>query len=172
MNLFLKYGHISGIPYYFLASGMTVFPFAAMLFFDRFNDYYKTIFVIISVLIVVTIFFVKQDAKRGLYISKDEISYKSWFKTKRIVVNTIVAIKVTKALTGERFGPLYELKDINGNILYTMFFLKDIDDEILQCTSGDLIFEHEFRKHIICRCVYDRAAVEHLKSINSNIVYS
>ena len=170
MNIFLKNGHVNLTPYYCLVSGMINFPFASMLFIDRFNDYRKLNFIVVSILIMATIFVIKRASARGLYISKEKICYKSFFTKKTIDASTIVAIKVSKALMGKRFGPLYDLKDKHGAGLYTMFLLNDIDNEMFQYSDGDLLFCNEFQKHVICRCIYDHAAVEHLKSINPNIV--
>ncbi len=113
--------------------------------------------------------------KFGLHISENTICYKGWRK-KEISPQNIKAIRISKAVMqiGSRYSRYIDMKDSDGNQLYTMFLLHtyypwDMHQPDAP-TTGDLTFEACHRQCIFSRTMYDQKAVDYLKTLNPEIV--
>ena len=107
----------------------------------------------------------------GLYIDHETIYYKSLSK-KEIDPNKIIAIRVTTSILRGEYGLATEMTDADGNKLLSMFFLNGFDPG-MQSQAGcdkDCYFISEYKKFIICDCVYDQSVIDYLLTLNPNII--
>lgn len=125
---------------------------------------------ILSILTLITAVLVKYDKSIGVYIDDKQICYRG-VKKKYYNIGDIKGIKIIKSYSaGGKYRGFYELKDKNGDFLYTTFFLKQVNDEIKAYEKGDLWFAQEFKKQILCSSVYDKDAIKYIQEENPNII--
>lgn len=106
---------------------------------------------------------------KGVYIDNDKVYYKN-IKKQIINIESIKGIKVVKAYTAKgKYGGFYPLRDREGNELYTIVLLKNITEDMINFSEGDLWFIQEFKNQIFCSAVYEEDAIEYLKLLNPNI---
>ena len=99
---------------------------------------------------LITFLLVKYFSSIGLYINGKNIYYKN-FKTQYINCNQISGIKIIASYgVGGKFRGFYPLKDSRGEFLYSAIILKAISDEMLDYQKGDLWFNENYKKQIIC----------------------
>lgn len=89
---------------------------------------------------------------------------------KNIAINEIVAIKKANTVTRRKFGSDRELKDINGEQLYSMIFVaKCVEPGMLREDLSDRDFRMLYREYVICFCTYNQPAIDYLLTLNPNI---
>ena len=133
-------------------------------------------------------FMYKYLSSVGLYICGSDIYYKK-IKNKKIDMGDVVGIRVIQSYGPEittRYAPMKNIGDLfyfvfmssdvskpmrksEGELLYTIFLLNEITDEMYNVQNGDLSFNQEFKRQIICSAVYCEEAVDYLKKLNPNI---
>ena len=113
--------------------------------------------------------------RQGMTIDGEMVSF--WdIRRKRVDPTCVAAIKITRAVKlASRYGPEVELKDKNGELLYTMFFLNCYMPWLMDEKSGDALpedigFGSVFREYIICRTVYDQEVIDYFRQRNPDIV--
>ena len=116
----------------------------------------------------------KYGCTRGLIIQGEHILYKGLWK-KSVDIQSITAIKITRASNNRRYSSLGLLKDENGNQLYSMFLVKIYMPWAMNQKEGqemkcDVDFSSWGREYIICQLVYDQEVIDHLLRLNPNIV--
>lgn len=118
----------------------------------------------------------KYETTRGLIVDAEKLLYKGLWK-RPVDVQRIVAIKIARASTTFKCGdsPLNDIKDREGNQLYSMFFLTSYMPWTMAEKEGepwvnDQGFQHWFREYIICRLVYDQEVIDYLLRLNPDIV--
>ena len=124
-------------------------------------------------IIAVTIPGVRFVNSIGLYVDHKTIYYKTLSK-KKINPDEIIAIRVTTTMFQGRFSSATEMTDADGNKLLSMFFLNGFDPG-MQSQAGcdkDSYFLSEYKKFIICDCVYDQSVIDYLLTLNPNIIVS
>ena len=122
-------------------------------------------------IIAVTIPGVRFVNSIGLYVDHETIYYKTLSK-KEINPDEIVAIRVTTTMFQGRFNSATEMTDADGNKLLSMFFLNGFDPAMQSKADGDknCYFMAEYKKFIICSCVYDQSVIDYLLTLNPNII--
>ena len=128
-----------------------------------------------AILFFLAVMWYRYVKKFGLIISEDTICYKGWRK-KEISPQNIKAIRISKAVIqiGHHYSKYIDMKDSDGNQLYTMFLLHtyypwDMHQPDAP-TAGDLSFDACHRQCIFCYAIYDQNAVDYLKTLNPDIV--
>jgi len=123
----------------------------------------------ILITIAAAVLFNKYMNTWGLYIEGTQIYYKNIFK-QRIEAKTIAAIKISRAVM--RFNrETIDLIDRHGNPLYSMILIKAYNPmDRFEREMTDYSFCLNYREHIICRTIYSQSAIDHLKTLNPNIV--
>lgn len=124
-----------------------------------------------SLIIAATVLGVRFIDSIGLYIDHETIYYKSLSK-KEIDPNKIIAIRVTTSIFRGEYSLATEMTDADGNKLLSMFFLNGFDPGMqsqADCDK-DSYFMSEYKKFIICHCVYDQAVIDYLLTLNPNII--
>ena len=91
------------------------------------------------------------------------------FKSTKINVEDIVGVKIIQAYSCSENKPFYPIKNAKGEMLYSAAFLRSVTEEMYHYKDGDLWFNREYRKHIICWTIYEQDAIDYLKDINPNI---
>ena len=86
-----------------------------------------------------------------------------------------VAIKITKAVMGHRYGKDTDLTDKDGNQLYTMFLLKGympwaMNEKEGEELTSDGMFQTCYGEYAFCYLVYDQEVIDYLLRLNPNIV--
>lgn len=170
MKLFLPSSHIRINHAMSISGGVFLFPLCAMLFRNPSFMDIIWILVTIGVILFLCFFLLWRLHGMGLYITNNSFFHKSFLNTQQLSSDKICAIKISKALGLHRFGSYYELKDSSNELLYTMFLLSSTSENMQAHESGDLCFMDEYKKHIICRCVYDQSVIDYLLTLNPNII--
>ena len=124
-------------------------------------------FLCLLILLLIT---ARRLSKCGLYVSEDKLFYQSFTRKLPILPASIAAIKKSAALVSDLYSPLHPMKDRAGNALYTAILVNSAAPDMQGHKDGDLRFLQEFRRQIICRCVYDQETVDYLLTRNPNIV--
>lgn len=108
----------------------------------------------------------------GLYCEEGKWYYKRILcRRKKMDVSNVQAIKITYAHCREvnlNYFAKYPYKNKDGEVCRTMFLLKNVINDPGQ-DSMDELFAMEYRKSIICRCVYDEQIIKKLQEINNDI---
>ena len=120
-------------------------------------------------ILLLTIFFaryVKQSF--GIYVDGEQLLYKS-FLPRHIDIQTITAIRVTKAVWIQKYGKDTQIVDRNGAPLYTMIFVKEYKEE-MRLDLHDMDFRDWFKKQILCFSTYDQSVIDYLLTLNPNII--
>ena len=81
----------------------------------------------------------------------------------------IAAIKVNQAYRKMAKGGSIPFEGKNGEVLYTISLLKSVDEDVERFSDGDIRFQEKHWKKIICTVVFDREAINCIKSLNSEI---
>lgn len=103
----------------------------------------------------------------GIYVKGDKIFYKK-IRTYPIDINSVCAIKVIKSEFDGKYGRR-TLRDIHGNVMYSMIFLSNVIESMYNYDYGDTMFIHEFKDYIIFYSILNEELIEYIKSNNSNI---
>lgn len=61
------------------------------------------------------------------------------------------------------------IKESNGDKRYSAIFIRGLQDGMQSYNRGDLWFNQEYRDFVICFVLYDKNAVDYLKSVNPDI---
>jgi len=126
---------------------------------------------LVIVLIVITAtasVTLQHEKSSGLYISGTTLIYKN-VQRKNIDVLNIAGIKVMPAYGTTKYTGFSQLKDSNGNALYSAIFLKVVTNEMRLFQKGDIWFKSTYKKQILCSTIYERSAIDYLKILNPNI---
>lgn len=144
--------------------------------FDFISDLKRLPWLILIVAITTGLFWFmhKYGITRGLIIDGETLIHKGLWKRK-ILPQNIVAIKITKAVMGHRYGKDTDLTDKDGNQLYTMFLLKGYMPWAMNEKEGaELTSDHSFQicygEYAFCSVIYDQEVIDHLLRLNPNIV--
>jgi len=107
--------------------------------------------------------------RKGVYVDDEHIYYKVITK-KEIEIKKIVAIKIIKSegQVNLAWSP-FDLKDRQGNVLYSMICLSDYEVEMNKYPFGDIEFIHKYKKFVVFYSVYDENLLKFLKKHNANI---
>ena len=102
----------------------------------------------------------------------DKVYYKNGcFLIKEYDICSIAGIKITAAY-GKTGGFSGEFRDKNGNIAYTLLYLKYVDDDIRNFKGKEnfsTMFANEYHKNILFSSVYDERVIQYLKAVNPDI---
>ena len=105
----------------------------------------------------------------GLYINGMNVYYKNIAK-RNININEIAGIKIIQSYgAGGKYRGFYPLKNRKGEMLYSAILLKTIFDEMYNYQQGDLWFNSNYKRQIICSVIYDKSTIDYLKILNPNI---
>ena len=133
----------------------------------RFDAYIKG-GIFILVLTFISNKFVKELKSYGLYIDEGTLYYEG-LKSMYIKPEEIAAIKVNQAYRKMAKGGSIPFEGKNGEVLYTISLLKSVDEDVERFSDGDIRFQEKHWKKIICTVVFDREAINCIKSLNSEI---
>ena len=104
----------------------------------------------------------------GLYITETKSYYKK-FKNHSIDLKSIYAIKIINSEIDGKYGRR-PIKDIHGNNMYSMIFLSGIAEHMYNYKFGDIMFMHEFRKHILFHTIFNDDFLKHIKEYHPNVI--
>ena len=149
--------------------------FLMPIIIDCYRKQVSVISLLFAGLSILTIVFAIRMNKMGVYCLNGEIFHQATFRRERIEPTGIAAIKVTYELTVRPaspllYGPLVPRKNKEGGYVLSMFLIHTVTDGMEEHRGGDLRFLQEFRRQIICQCVYDQETVDYLLTRNPNIV--
>ena len=103
----------------------------------------------------------------GLYINGKDIYYKKFAKH-IIGLNSICAVKIIKAEIDGKFGRRM-VRDVHGNVMYSMVFLSDVESDMYNYQQGDTMFIHEFRNCVLFYTILDEPALEYITALKKDI---
>lgn len=126
-------------------------------------------FIFLGIVLLLFIYIIKLFGSFGIYIIENKVFYKR-FKKKQIDVNSIIGIKVIKSeiQTDLAWSPI-DLKDKQGNRLYSAIYLSKIDSHMKNYPYGDIEFIRKYKNDIIMYSIYDKVMIDYLKQINDKI---
>lgn len=109
----------------------------------------------------------------GLYIVDTDVYYKG-VRRKKFKIQHIAGVKVLKTYAALKHRGFYPIIENNGDGRYFAIFLSEVKDVMRGYSQGDLWFNQEYRDFVICSGIYEKNAIDYLKSINPNmeIMYS
>lgn len=140
-----------------------------LLFIYRYPQILFGVGLLILLTTILMIFFVKFLNGMGLYIKNDKLYYKSWL-VKQINPYDIAGIKVIKSLSsGGRYRGFFELKDSNGNFLYSAIFVNKLKYGMRDQNRGDIMFNSRYKNYIMFSTVYDYKMIDMVVKINPEI---
>lgn len=165
-SFFLKKSYDSVIPHTIIAYVLVI----AFVVFKIVRDKEMSVTSLLSILFftAVLILVIKHDISTGLYIKGINMYYRN-FKSTKIYVEDIAGVKIIQAYSVSKYKTFYPIKNTKGEVLYSAFFLRSLTEEMYHYKKGDLWFNNEYKKHIICSTVYEQNAIDYLKNINPNI---
>ena len=143
--------------------------FLMPIIIDCYRKQVRVISLLFAGLSILCIVFAIRMNKMGVYCLNGEIFHQATFKRERIEPTGIAAIKITYELTPMPYT-LTPRKNKEGGYELSMILLRAVVDGMEEHHGGDLRFLREFRRQIICRCVYDQETVDYLLTRNPNIV--
>lgn len=165
MKVFIKQSHL---PYsFFILLTSIVVCIAAIGVPLRDRDVWGCICRIFAISLL-TVFCTQYVKTFGIYIDGKNFVYKSFLK-KHIDVQTIVAVRVVKAVWIHKYGKADQLVNQHGTPLYTMIFIKEYKEE-MHHDLHDMAFRDWFKKQIICFSIYDQSVIDYLLTLNPNII--
>ena len=167
MNKFLRQAHDRAEVVFFAVLGTVVFLIPILI--DCYRKQVRVISLLFAGLCILWIVFAIRMNKMGVYCLNGEIFHQATFKRERIEPTGIAAIKITYELTPMPYT-LTPRKNKEGGYELSMILLRAVVDGMEEHHGGDLRFLREFRRQIICRCVYDQEIVDYLLTRNPNIV--
>ena len=145
------------------------FVTAAVLVWIGYIREKTAVFAITAVAVVIFAIFVCRRVKSmGLYIDGADVYYKG-MRRKEINIYDIAGVKVLQAYGASRYKGIYPIKESNGDKRYSAIFIRGLQDGMQSYNRGDLWFNQEYREFVICSVLYDKNAVDYLKSINPDI---
>lgn len=103
----------------------------------------------------------------GLYINGDGVYYKKFAKY-TVDLNTIRAVKIIKAEIDGKFGRRL-VRDVHGNIMYSMIFLSGVESAMYNYQQGDTMFIHEFKNCVLFYTILDETALEYISALKKDI---
>ncbi len=167
MNKFLpqKQASIDDIAVPVFGIGIFLMP----IIIECYRKQVSVISLLFAGLCILWIVFAIRMNKMGVYCLNGEIFHQATFKRERIEPTGIAAIKITYELTPMPYT-LTPRKNKEGGYVLSMILLHAVVDGMEEHRGGDLRFLREFRRQIICRCVYDQETVDYLLTRNPNIV--
>lgn len=154
----------------YLLSFYAIFLMVSFLFFISFNVFKFTVVLIVMVFSFCMFLCIKVCRSNGLYINDKSLYYKCIGKT-YINLDRIVGIKIMPAYTSGKYRNFYQMKNSNGELLYSVALLHTLSSKMYNFEKGDLWFNKAFQKCIICTVTYNKEAMEYLKGIKPNIVF-
>lgn len=165
-SFFLKKSYASVIPHTIIAYVLVI----TFVVFKIARDKEMSVTSVFSILFftIVLILIIKYDNSTGLYIKGINIYYRN-FKSNEISVEDIAGVKIIQAYSVGKYKTFYPIKNKRGEMLYSVFFLKSLTEEMYPYKKGDLWFNKEFKEHIICSTVYEQNVIDYLKDINPDI---
>lgn len=104
----------------------------------------------------------------GLYIDNMNVYYKG-LRIQNIDITMIAGIKIIQSYSTGKYRGFYPVKNRKEGCLYSAILLRSITDDMYNYQKGDLWFNADYKKQIICSVVYDKNAVDYLTGINFNI---
>lgn len=165
MRIFVKQSHL---PYsFFIVSVSVICVIAAIGVPLRDRDVWACSCRILAILLL-TIIFVRYVKTFGIYIDGEKFLYKSFFQ-KHVDIQTIVAIRVARAVWLHKYGKEDQMIGQDGAPLYTMLFMKDYSAEMHR-DLHDMAFRNWFKKQIICFSTYNQSVIDYLLTLNPNII--
>lgn len=118
-------------------------------------------------MLAICIFVSKTLDHFGLYINGDDVYYKKFAKY-TVDLNTIRAVKIIKAEIDGKFGRRL-VRDVRGNIMYSMIFLSGVESSMYNYQQGDTMFIHEFRNYVLFYTIFDELALEYITALKKDI---
>lgn len=118
--------------------------------------------------ILFAIFACKHVESMGVYINCTNVYYKK-MRYKKVKVQDIAGVKVLRAYGASGYKGIYPIKESNGDKRYSAVFIRELQDGMQSYNRGDLWFNQEYRDFVICSVLYDKNAVDYLKSVNPDI---
>ncbi len=109
---------------------------------------------------------------RSGIIFKDEFVYYKNFIQKKYNISSIKGVKTAVTYDTSAWGGDEVYKTKNGNILYTVFYLKSVDDNIRMFDGKKGLsstFANDYHKNILFSSVYDERVIQYLKTVNPDI---
>ena len=110
-----------------------------------------------------------------MYIENQTVFFKN-FRKREISTTDIFAIKIAETVTWTANHTGIDLRDKQGNKLYTMILVKkspNKNSDLLEDLKKDLS-DHRFmirnERCVLCSCVYDQSAIDYLLTLNPNII--
>lgn len=111
----------------------------------------------IIVVILLTLLFCimhKKMKKLGIYVDGKNIIIKNMCNQKKVSVENIVAVAIVKSIYKGKYK-CSDLKDANGNQLYTFFLLSAYKSQMYDYKHGDFTFITEFKEDVLGECVFN-----------------
>lgn len=166
MQKFIKKSHIPFRSIIWMLAAMTCLIIAA---FGQISDGYELYANLINILIIAFAFFlIRYMSTFGLYIG-DSIYFKL-FKYEKINLDEIAAIKITPAIMPNGTGSFQVIKGKDKQPLYSMIFIRSIDDGMDSLDSGDFYFHYNYKNSIMFYVTYDQSVIDYLLTRNPNII--
>lgn len=145
------------------------FVMAALLVQIGYIHEKTAVFAIAAVAVVIfAIFVCRHVDSMGLYIDGTDVCYKG-MRRKEINIHDIAGVKVLQAYGASGYKGIYPIKESNGDKRYSAIFISELQDGMQSYSRGDLWFNQEYREFVICTVLYDKNAIDYLKSINPDI---
>ncbi len=152
-----------------LMTVFTVLSAIVIILNIKFQMIYWWLFISLGVILLIFICLIKLFDSFGIYITEDKVFYKR-IKTKQIDVNSITGIKVIKSEMRTNLAwSSFELKDKQGDNLYSAIYLSKIDFDMKDYPYGDIEFIRRFKNDVVMHSIYDKRFIEDLKQFNNEI---
>lgn len=164
-DFFIKQSHTSFKPLFGMAFLMCLSLVILITIRNKCIQYGWVLF--LAFVLAICIFMSRTLDGFGLHINGKDIYYKK-FARHIIELNSICAVKIIKAEIDGKFGRRL-VRDVHGNVMYSMIFLSDVENAMSNYQQGDTMFIHEFRNYVLFYTVLDEPALEYITALKKDI---
>ena len=167
MKTFVKKSHIPFQSLIWLLTSIFCSLILALGYISK-EDIFQAILLVMC-LIIFAIILNRHMHTWGLYVNADDIYFKL-FKSYKVNVLEIAAIKIVPSITPNGTGSFQPIKDRDGVVLYSMVFLNHVIEGMDSHNTGDFHFCYAYKDSVMFYVIYDQSVIDYLLTLNPNII--
>lgn len=160
--MFIKKDHYNNKFFVALMWGVSIFITCVVI------PYITAKIIVVIVLTLLSCIMYNKMKKLGIYADEKNIIIKNMCNQKKVSIENVVAVAIVKSIYKGKYK-CSDLKDANGNQLYTFFLLSDYKLQMYNYKHGDFTFMTEFKEDVLGECVFNEMFFNWLLKEKTNI---